>query len=319
MRYVVYGAGAVGGVIGARLHLAEREVTLVARGEHLAAIRSDGLVLDRSEGREPVPVRAVDGAAAVEWGDDTVVLLCVKSHQTAAALDDLAAHAADDTVVVSAQNGIANEPAVLRMFEATYSICVMLPSTHLEPGVVVQKCHPTPGILDVGRVPAGADETAEAIAADLRAAGFESLARPDIMAWKRRKLLLNVGNSVDAACAPGPAADRLEDIARAEAELAMAASGLPCVSAEADRERRGETLRTRDDLPVPRGGSTFQSLSRGTATEIDYLTGEIVLLGRLHGVPTPANALLQQTCLALARDGGAPRSVDAADLLARLP
>jgi len=316
VRYVVYGAGAVGGVIGAHLHLAGHPTTLVARGEHLAAILEDGLVLDRVEGRRAVPVPAVPVAGDVEWGDDTVVLLCVKSHQTTAALDDLAAHAPGDTVVVSAQNGIANEPAALRMFEATYSICVMLPSTHLEPGVVVQKCHPTPGILDVGRVPAGADETAEAIAADLRAAGFESLARPDIMAWKRRKLLLNVGNSVDAACAPGPAADRLEALAREEAELVMAATGLPCVSAEADRERRGDTLRTRDDLPVPRGGSTFQSLSRGTATEIDYLTGEVVLLGRLHGVPTPVNALLQRTCRDLARAGGAPRSLDPADLLA---
>jgi len=318
MQYVVYGAGAVGGVIGAHLHLAGRSVTLVARGEHLAAIRADGLVLDRAQGREAVPVPAVASAAEVDWAGDSVVVLCVKSHQTAAALDDLAAHAPGTTAVVSAQNGIANEPAVLRIFEAAYAICVMLPSTHLEPGVVVQKCHPTPGILDVGRVPDGVDETAEAIATDLRTAGFESVARPDIMAWKRRKLLLNVGNSVDAACAPGPAADELEALARAEAEAVMAATGLPCVSAQADRERRGDTLRTRNDLRVPRGGSTFQSLSRGTATEIDYLTGEIVLLGRLYALPTPVNTLLQRTCRALARDGGAARSVDPAALLARL-
>ena len=65
-------------------------------------------------------------------------------------------------------------------------------------------------------------------------------------------------------------------------------------------------------------GSTFQSLSRGTSTEADLLNGEIVLLGRLHGVPTPVNALLQQTCRVLARDGAPPRSGDASDLLARL-
>ena len=186
MRYLVYGAGAVGGVIGAHLHLAGTHVTLVARRTHLAAIRRDGLVIDRSEGREAVPVAAVAGAAETEWDSDTVVLLCVKGHQTAAALDDLAAHAPSETVVVSAQNGIDNEPAILRRFEATYGICVMLPATHLEPGVVVQKCHPTPGILDLGRVPDGTDATAEAIAADLRDAGFESVPRPDIMAWKRQ-------------------------------------------------------------------------------------------------------------------------------------
>ena len=319
MRYLVYGAGAVGGVIGAHLHLAGTDVTLVARGTHLAAIRRDGLVIDRSEGREAVRVPAVAGAAETGWDSDTVVLLCVKGHQTAAALDDLAAHAPSETAVVSAQNGIDNEPAILRLFEATYGICVMLPATHMEPGVVVQKCHPTPGILDLGRVPDGTDAIAEAIAADLRDAGFESVPRPDIMAWKRRKLLLNIGNAVDAACTHGDAATELEKRARAEGESVYAAAGLACVTSAEDRERRGDILRRRDDLAVPLGGSTFQSLRRGTSTEVDHLNGEIVLLGRLHGVPTPANALLQETCRLLARDGAAPRSVDAADLLARLP
>ncbi|HWM72895.1 MAG TPA: 2-dehydropantoate 2-reductase [Nocardioides sp.] len=318
MRYIVYGAGAIGGAIGAHLHLAGMDVTLVARGAHLAAIRRDGLVLDRAQGREAVPVPAVGGAAEAQWDGDTVVLLCVKGHQTAAALDDLAAHAPAETVVVSAQNGIDNEQAILRLFEATYGICVMLPATHLEPGVVVQKCHPTPGILDLGRVPDGTDATAEAVAADLRAAGFESVPRPDIMAWKRRKLLMNLGNAVDAACTPGDAADELQDLARAEGDRVYAEAGLACVSSAEDRERRGDILRRRDDLQIPLGGSTFQSLSRGTTTEVDHLNGEIVLLGRLHGVPTPANALLQKTFRDLARDGAPPRSVDASDLLSRL-
>jgi 2-dehydropantoate 2-reductase len=317
VRYVVYGAGAVGGVIGAHLHLAGLATTLVARGAHLAAIRGAGLVLDRAEGRKAVPMLTVQGASDVEWEDDTVVLLSVKSHQTPTALDDLVAHAPADTVVVSAQNGIANESAVLRFFAAAYGICVMLPATHLEPGVVVQKCHPTPGILDIGRVPDGVDATTEGIAADLRSAGFESEPRADIMAWKRRKLLLNLGNAVDAACEPGPAADELADLARAEGERVIAAAGLDCVTAAADKERRGDILRRRDDLTVPMGGSTFQSLTRGTATEVDYLNGEIVLLGRLHGVPTPVNALLQRTCRSLGTDGAAPRTVDAARLLAR--
>ena len=66
------------------------------------------------------------------------------------------------------------------------------------------------------------------------------------------------------------------------------------------------------------GGSTWQSITRGTASEIDYLSGEIVLLGRLYGVPTPANELVQQMTAELARSNGAPRSLDAAEALARL-
>lgn len=142
MRYVVLGAGAVGGVIGGNLHLAGRPVTFVARGAHLDRIRADGLVLDRADGRHVVRSPVAGSAAEVDWSEPATVVLAVKSHQTAAALDELARHAPEGTVVVAAQNGVANEPAILRRFPSTYSLCVMLPATHLEPGVVVQKSWP---------------------------------------------------------------------------------------------------------------------------------------------------------------------------------
>ncbi len=289
--YVLYGAGAVGGVIGARLHLAGHEVTLVARGEHLARIRADGLVLDTADGRHPVRARAAETAADVVWTDETVVVLTVKAHQTEAALADLAAHAPPATAVVCAQNGVANEPATLRRFARTYAITVMLPSEHLEPGVVVQGCHPVPGILDVGRYPSGVDALSEQVADDLRSAGFESVPRPDVMAWKYRKLVTNsVG---DVRTVFPDEADELRPLVRAEAEAVLAAAGLPLVSHEADLERRGELLQLRPEGDGP--NSLGQSLARRTpGTEVDFRAGEIVLLGRLHGVPTPANERVQR-------------------------
>jgi 2-dehydropantoate 2-reductase len=319
MKYVVYGAGAVGGVIGANLHRAGVEVTLVARGEHLAALRSRGLRLDTPDGSERLRIPAVGGAGEVAWTDDTVVLLTVKSQQTQDALEDLAAHAPARTPVVSVQNGVANEQAILRRFQDVYSVCVMLPSAHLEPGVVAQKCSPTPGILDIGRIPRRTDDLDEAIAADLRRAGFESQPRPDIMAWKYRKLVLNLGNGVDAVCAAGEAADELVRRARDEGDLVLRHAGVVVVSAEEDAERRDDVLRSGDGAWQP-GGSTWQSVRRGVGSvEIDYLSGEIVLLGRLHGIPTPVNELLQRVVAEVAREGGPARSVDAAALLARLP
>lgn len=318
MRYVIYGAGAVGGVIGGRLHQAGVPVTLVARGDHLRALRSDGLTLDAPEGVATLPVPAVGGAAEIDWSGPaaTVVLLCVKSHQTAAALDDLAAHAPAGTPIVSTQNGVANEAAILRRFARTYSICVMLPATHVEPGVVVQRSANAPGILDVGRYPGGSDTTTAGIAADLRAAGFASEPVEDIMAWKYRKLMRNLGNGVGAVAAPGPAADELERLAVAEGESAVAAAGIAIRSNAEDDRRRGDLIRRREDR---RGGSsTWQSVTRGTSVEIDYLSGEIVLLGRLHGVPTPANELIQRTVHDVVRRGLPAGSLDAADLLARL-
>jgi 2-dehydropantoate 2-reductase len=77
MRWVVLGAGAVGGVIGGHLHLAGLPVTLVARGAHLAAIREGGLRLDTGGGMHRIVAPATDTAAEVEWTDDTVVLLAV--------------------------------------------------------------------------------------------------------------------------------------------------------------------------------------------------------------------------------------------------
>lgn len=314
LSYVVYGAGAVGGVIAARLALAGLPVTTVARGAHLAAIRSDGLVLESATGRERVRVAAAGSATEVDWSTRPVVLLCVKSQHTAAALADVRASAPADTAVVCAQNGVANEVAALRHFDRAYGMCVMQPCSHVDPGVVVQQCHPVPGILDLGCYPGGVDETCRAIAADLRTAGFVSEARADIMAWKHRKLILNLGNGIQACFRPGPEADELQERVRAEGEAVLAAAGIEVVSHEDDVARRGDLLqgRARTDLY----GSTWQSIRRGhDDVESDWLNGEIVLLGRLHGVPTPANDLMRRATNDLARAGGAPRSLDAAPLL----
>jgi 2-dehydropantoate 2-reductase len=289
--YVVYGAGAVGGVIGARLHLAGHDVTLVARGEHLARIRADGLRLDTAEGVHEVRTAATDGAADVDWSARPVVVLTVKSHQTEAALADLVRFAPEGTAVVCAQNGVANEPAILRRFANTYAISVMLPSEHLEPGLVVQGCHPVPGILDIGRYPDGTDDVTERVSADLRSAGFESVPRPDIMAWKYRKLVTNAVSDVSQVLPDE--ADELRPLVRAEAEAALAAAGLPAVTYDADLARRGDLLRYRSDVDGP--NSLGQSLVRGTpGTEVDFRAGEIVLLGRLHGVPTPVSERVQR-------------------------
>lgn len=318
MRYVVYGAGAVGGVVGGTLARAGRPVTLVARGAHLDVIRAAGLVLDAGDGRHRIDAPATDTAAEVGWTDDTVVLLAVKSHQAAAALADLRAHAPTGTPVVCLTNGVATEAAVLRLFARTYAVCVMLPATHLEPGVVVASCHPTPAILDVGRFPGGTDATTAAVAADLRTAGIASEERADIMAMKRRKLVMNLGNGVDASFAQGAAADELAALAQAEGERVLAAAGLTVATADEDRERRGAILQRRTDLER-RGGSTWQSLTRGTGdSEIDYLAGEVVLQGRLLGLLTPVNEAVVAATRHLAATGGAPRSLDAAAVLASL-
>lgn len=314
---VVYGVGAVGGVIAARLRLAGFRVSAVARGTHLAAIRAGGLTLVTQAGSETVPLPSAASASEIDWATDPLVILAVKSNQTAAALDDLVAHAPAATPLFAAQNGVANEPAALRRFANVYGVAVMLPAGHLEPGVVVQQCHPVAGILDVGRYPAGRDDVAEQLSSALRAAQFVSEAREDIMARKHRKLIANLGNGVIATFRPGPQADELVARARHEAERVLTLAHIPFVSAEEDQVRRGDLLRgrVRDDLY----GSTWQSLARGhTDVETDWFNGEIVLQARLHGHTAAVNELIQRVTAEHARRGRAPRSLDAAQALSEL-
>lgn len=314
---VVYGVGAIGGVIAAQLRLAGFDVTAVARGEHLDAIRSRGLTLVTQTGTDTVALPAAADAGEVDWSAGPVVILAVKSHQTAAALDDLSAYAPTETPVFIAQNGVANEAAALRRFANVYGVTVMLPAAHLEPGVVIQQSHPVAGILDVGRYPAGQDGLAGQIAATLSKSRFHSQVRDDIAAWKHRKLIANLGNGVIAAYRPGPDADELIARARAEAEHVLTAAGIAFVSAEHDALRRGDLLqgRVNDDYL----SSTWQSVARGhTQVETDWFNGEIVLQARLHGLRAPVNELIQQVTAEHARVGRPVRSLDAAAALKKL-
>jgi 2-dehydropantoate 2-reductase len=303
MRWVIVGAGAVGGVVGGRLAAAGTNVVLVARGAHLDALRSNGLVLRSPTGEQTLRIPVAGSPAEVGWRPGDALVLAVKSMDTADVLQALPPETGPDTPVVCLQNGVANERAALRRFPDVYGVCVMLPASHLEPGVVVAHSATAPGILDVGRFPHGVDATAEALAADLTAAGFASVARPDVMRAKYRKLLSNLGNAVEALCGRVDGLDEAVAPLVAEGEAALRAAGIDAVTDEDDTRRRAGIMKV-----GPRdGGSTWQSLARGTGSvEADYLNGEIVLLGRLHGVPTPANALAQRLVRQAAHDRTAP-------------
>jgi 2-dehydropantoate 2-reductase len=322
MRFVIFGAGAIGGLIGGRLFEAGADVTLVARGDHERVLRRRGLTLACPDGAVRLPVPTVGTIAATEPRSGDVVVLAMKSQHTPAAVAELAAAAGDGLPgvrVVCAQNGVENERVALRAFADVYAMNVMMPATHMEPGEAVAHSAPTTGILDLGRYPSGVDDVAAEIAAALSDATFSSQPLVDVMRWKYRKLVLNLGNAVEAVCGPS-SSSQLSRLVRHEGEAALHAAGIDAASVEDDRARRGDLLDTR---PVPgherQGGSSWQSLARGLGTvETDYLTGEIVLLGRLHGVPTPANELLQRLANQMAAQRLSPGSVPENDVLARL-
>ena len=195
----------------------------------------------------------------------------------------------------------------------------MLPATYLEPGVVQAWAAPIPGVIDVGRYPCGNDARGDAIVNELGLAGFASEARTDIMRWKRGKLLSNLANGAEALAGPETRRSPIMTLARREALACFAAADLT-VTSDDENATRGTGMQSHPIAGATRsGGSAWQSLARGARTlETDYLNGEIVLLGQLHGVPTPVNRLLQQLAADAARAGIAPGSIPLATLVAQV-
>lgn len=318
VRYVVYGAGAIGGLVGGRLAQAGHDVALVARGAHAAAMREHGLRIDAPDGSSTVSVPVFEDPVDVALAADDTVLLAVKGQDTPAVLARLVECAPPEVAVVCLQNGVDNERAVLRHFARVYAVPVMCPASHLEPGVVVASSAPVEGIFDVGRFPAGVDGDARRISAAFASAPFSSRPVADVMRWKYTKLLMNLGNAAEALCGHVDGVVEVVRAARAEGRAALDAAGIAYVSREEDQARRGDLLRI---LPVAGqergGGSSWQSLARATGTiEADHLNGEIVLLGRLHGVPTPVNERLQRRARDAARRRLPPGSVAPEELSA---
>jgi 2-dehydropantoate 2-reductase len=316
MRYIIHGAGSIGGVIGARLFEQGTDVVLIARGEHLSAIQRSGLTIQSPGGSLTLPVPAIAHPAELDFrrGDD-VVLVATKTQDSALALGDLR-NAAGEIPVVCLQNGVETARIALRRFERVAGAITMLPSVHLQPGLVQAFSAPVPGIVDMGRYPDGDDPLLGLVAADLRRAGFHSEVRQDILRWQYGKLLDNLKNVLQALCGPGGDYGDLVSGLRAEAEACYRAAGIAYASEPElrGRSRGALTLGTIDGRPRP-GDSSWQSLARATGSiETDYLNGEIVLLGRVHDVPTPLNARLQELANRFAGERRTPGSLPVDDL-----
>ncbi|MFI5873677.1 ketopantoate reductase family protein [Streptomyces sp. NPDC051445] len=326
MRYIMIGAGAIGGTVGGRLAESGQEVVLVARGAHRTALAEGGLRLRVAQGEATHRLPVVEGPDELgALRADDVLLLAVKTQDTEAALRvwgpapvEGGGTAAERLPLVCAQNGVESPRLALRRFRHVYGVCVWLPATHVEPGAVSAAGTPLTGILHLGRYPHGTDDTVRRIAADLEKAYFEAPVVPDVSRWQYAKLLANLGNALEAVSGPadGPEAEALFARVRAEGESVLRAAGIVWVDAEEQRAVRGDkvTLVPLDGIPRG-GGSSWQSLSRGAGTiEADHLNGEIALLGRLHGVPTPLNELLQRLANEFARERRAPGSLPLPEL-----
>ncbi len=325
MRICIVGAGATGGFLGARLALAGEEVTLIARGAHLQAIRERGLTLREADGSERTvrPALATDDFAAA--GQHDVVFVTVKAHQLPAVAPAMRALYGPETAVVTAQNGVpwwyfyrhggphegrrieAVDPGgvIAANLEVERVIgCVVYPATELDgPGVVrhIEGERFTLGELDGART-----ERVQKIARSLTAAGLKAPVRPRIRTDLWVKLWGNLAFNPLSALTRAT----LIEICRHPQARAQVAAMMAEGQAIAERlgVEFGITIEQRIAGAEQVGAhktSMLQDIEAGRPTEIDALVGAVVELGQLTGVPTPhldtvyaAVKLLEQTTLA---------------------
>jgi 2-dehydropantoate 2-reductase len=293
VRILVHGAGAVGGYFGALLARGGHEVWLVARGANLEALRARGVVVELDGEMLRVPsVRAV--ADPRDAPPAELVLVCVKSYDTATAAVALRPAVVPDTVVLSLQNGVENEDILARGLGVP-PLMVALTRIGVEltaPGTITYSGR---GTIVFGEPDGAESGRARRVADALGAAGVPFQLRPDILVAAWEKLAWNAGfNAVTALTRAtvaevidAPAARDLVVAVMEEVDAVAVASGIPV--------RRRRTAAVLDDS---RSGlpdfqtSMLQDVLRGRRLEHDAITGAVVRAGARAGVPVPVNRAL---------------------------
>lgn len=198
-------------------------------------------------------------------------------------------------------------------------MCLWMPVTQLNPGEVIAPLAPNTGDVQVSRVPAGLTDAADRALLDRLRRDWQSahlgVALPDdVMPWKYRKLISNIGNVFDALVQPGYQGDLL-DSAVAEARGVLDVAGIEVTSDEDEDAARRDGSKGQ---PVPgdpeTGSSTWQSLRKGRTLETDYLNGEIAAIAARIGSAAPINARLASVARRAAAEGRTPGSLTLADL-----
>lgn len=308
MRIAVLGAGAIGGVIAARLAHAGHAVTVVARGAHLTAIKTDGLCLREGEVETRVALVATDDAG--ELGRPDILFLCVKAHDLASATSRLDPALVESAIVVPVLNGIpwwyrpegygrpllSNDPhhVLSKRFERAVIVAAVAHFAADVPaaGVVRQTAG---GRLILGGLSGAHRAAATVLEAFQRAgAGLDVAVTDDIAREVWVKLAGNAafnpvsaltGATMSEICAN----EALLAIVRKAMAECMETGGRCGVTFPVSVDQRIEMARSIGGSKL----SMLQDLERGRAVEADAMIGAIAEIGRLKDVPTPTIDMLQ--------------------------
>jgi 2-dehydropantoate 2-reductase len=307
MRIAIVGAGAIGGYLGAHLSLAGEEVTFIARGPNLAAIKAQGMRLIAEDGAEA----RTTGARAVEKmgeaGPHDVVLLTVKAHQVAAVAPELRHLCHPETAIVTMQNGIPwwyfhkhggeHEGHPVRSADPDGTIGRSIDPARIIGSVVYPAANLiAPGVVQVvegnrftlGELDGSTTERAQAISASLTKAGFKAPIIADIRSEIWLKLWGNLSFNPISALTHATLVDVCQFPLTRELATQM------MTEAEAVAKKLGVTFRVSIERRIAGAEkvgahktSMLQDVEHGRPIEIEALVGSVVELGALTGTPTP--------------------------------
>jgi 2-dehydropantoate 2-reductase len=315
MRFIIYGAGGIGGVIGGHLARTGHDVVLIGRPGNVRAINEHGLRLITPTGTHILRIPSVTGPEQIDFRSDDIVFLCMKGQNTEEALRDLRA-VVEDVPVFCFQNGVRNEEIAVRYFTKVYGVMVRVGAVYLKDGEVTARRDP-PGWFIIGCYPQGTDELIEVVADELRNASFLVKTTDDVMPYKWGKLMGNVGNAVGAIT--NARWDEVNPIMRAaqqELRDMLTQAGIRWISGEEVNKEWPEIVEPlRGRIDTEAQSSTWQSLARKQGTvETEFLNGEVVRLARRLGRQAPINEALLRISQELAANHELPGKYTAAEL-----
>ena len=295
MKIYFLGAGALGCAIGGTLAAAGSDVTLIDPYQaHVDAINRDGLRMKVGDSERVVRVRAALDAAKLEAPDLLIVL--VKSFHTRAAIEGARNIVGPDTAVMSLQNGMGHEEILSEVVGAGH---VLAGKTYVG-GVILAAGHVIAGTQGkrtvIGEIDGRISERAKAIAAEFERAELPCEVSGNILGAMWDKLLINVATGalsgitgqVYGSLYAVPEIEATAIAAVAEAMTVAEAGGVK-LSIKAPRDA---WVMAAEGLPYEFKTSMLQSLEKGSITEIDFINGAVVRIGRKYDIPTPVNQTL---------------------------
>jgi 2-dehydropantoate 2-reductase len=294
MRIAVVGTGGIGGPYGAALAKAGADVTFVARGAHLAAIRENGLRVEGDRGETHIrPARATDDIAGI--GTVDFALFCVKLWDVESVGKELRAIIGPESAVVPLQNGVDAAERLIPILghDAVMGGTAFVTGTITAPGVIRQTG--TYQRMTFGELDGRLSERGRRLSALCEAAGFEGVLSPDIRVpvWEKFILLVPLSGLHALTRVPlGKWRDDPDLLALYQAALHETVEVGRAEGVKLPPDSIDKALSMMRSMPPHHTTSMGNDLLRGNRLELPWFAGKVVDLGRRHSIPTPVNGFI---------------------------